>query len=138
MATALDFWDRADGVGSDGCWTWREGKCRGYGSVLIWGARKAAHRVAYELVRGPIPDGYEVHHECRTRACVNPSHLEALPASAHRARTYEQVGLKTHCAKGHEFAPENTGYETKRSGSVARKCKACRREASRLARRRPR
>jgi hypothetical protein len=45
-----------------------------------------AHRLAYELARGPIPSGYEVDHRCRVRCCVNPDHLAALPEAEHHAK----------------------------------------------------
>ena len=44
---------------------------------------KKAHRVAWERVHGPIPEGHHIHHVCRNRACVNVAHLELLPASEH-------------------------------------------------------
>jgi hypothetical protein len=37
-----------------------------------------AHRFAYELAKGPVPDGFDVHHTCLTRRCVNPDHLESV------------------------------------------------------------
>lgn len=46
-----------------------------------------AHRIAWVVHRGPVPPGYEIHHMCRTRACVDPAHLEALPIAEHRLIT---------------------------------------------------
>jgi hypothetical protein len=43
-----------------------------------------AHRVAYEFVKGPIPEGMELHHKCRIRDCVNPDHLEPIEREEHR------------------------------------------------------
>ena len=61
----------------DGCWLLgRAGNFRGYGGVKITDRRKyAAHRVAYALVKGPIPAGMLVCHRCDTPRCVRPDHL---------------------------------------------------------------
>jgi uncharacterized Zn finger protein (UPF0148 family) len=77
------FWKRVDKNGPDGCWLWK-GTIKnrdGYGYVSLPGAPpryKAAHRAAYELSKGPIPEGMVIHHKCRIRDCVNPDHLEPL------------------------------------------------------------
>lgn len=65
------------------CWLWRRAKATGYGVVNVEGRQVGAHRVYYELYVGPIPAGYQIHHECETAACVNPGHLTALSPGEH-------------------------------------------------------
>lgn len=59
-------------VRSDGCWSWTGPKNeRGYGHIR----HQYAHRIAYELFVGPIPDGLFVLHRCDNPPCTNPEHL---------------------------------------------------------------
>jgi hypothetical protein len=75
-------------VDESGCWIWQRYINRhGYGRLARGGKRgtprQLAHRWYYERLVGPIPDGLELDHLCRNRACVNPDHLEpvTMPAS---------------------------------------------------------
>src|SRR5687767_10789272 len=65
-----------------GCWVWTGSMYRsGYAQIRMGGRGgplRRAHRVAFEIFRGPIPDGLELDHLCRVKACVNPWHLEPV------------------------------------------------------------
>lgn len=76
--TIARFWSKIQ-VGRDtDCWPWRGGE--DYGRVKIDGKLYLPHRLAYEIVNGPIPEGAGYHgtvvrHRCDNPACCNPSHL---------------------------------------------------------------
>jgi DNA-binding transcriptional regulator YiaG len=59
----------------NGCWVWQGVKRLGYGMVYIDGHSTGAHRVAWRLLRGPIPAGLFVCHACDNPPCCNPDHL---------------------------------------------------------------
>ena len=64
----------------DECWPWLGGiDGRGYGCAAAGNGRAVkAHRLAYQLLVGPIPEGLELDHLCRNRVCCNPVHLEPV------------------------------------------------------------
>lgn len=69
------FWAKVD-RDSGGCWKWQGGKrSDGYGLFQIGPKSRRAHRVAYVLVKGPIPAGLDVLHHCDNPPCCNPDHL---------------------------------------------------------------
>lgn len=105
------FWAKVERVESSECWLWlacQDGK--GYG--LFWVGRYVrAHRFAYELLVGPIPEGLQLDHLCRVRHCVNPAHLEPVTNRENVLRGEglpAQAARKTHCPHGHPYDEANT------------------------------
>jgi len=114
------FWAFVDKSGD--CWLWKAAKDQaGYGLFTLEpGVSRRAHRVAYEMEVGPIPDGLEIDHLCRVRACVRPLHLEAVTRLENIRRVPWPNSAKTHCRNGHPFAGENLV----RVGNE-RRCRTC-------------
>lgn len=74
--TRQEIEDRSIPVPEAGCHLWLGNPTnRGYGQIKKLGRSFAAHRVAWLVFRGPIPDGLCVMHKCDTPTCVNPDHL---------------------------------------------------------------
>jgi hypothetical protein len=72
--TPEEFWKRVTKL-DDGCWRYNQTRQGHYGATMVHGRHQAAHRWAYELTHGPIPDGLLVLHNCNHTYCVNPEHL---------------------------------------------------------------
>ena len=123
------FWDKV--TKTSVCWIWEGAKTtNGYGVSSLRGRSIVAHRRAYLELVGPIPEGMQLDHLCRVRACVNPSHLEPVTPreNARRADLYPVGNIQssqTHCKRGHEFTPENTYTRRGRH----RECRTCKRAA---------
>lgn len=118
----------------NGCWVWQRHKdVWGYGRTSI-GPDKArgAHRASFMAFIGPIPEGMTVDHLCFNPPCVNPDHLRLLPP-LENARN-QPAALKTHCAHGHEFTPENTRLQRRPGGTAWRSCRTCKQLRDRLRR----
>lgn len=89
------FWQNVDRSGGlDACWlyglTATLHPLVHYRIHTVRGQTYAAHRVAYTLVKGPIPDGLEIDHTCDVKACVNPAHLEPVSHRENIVRGYER------------------------------------------------
>lgn len=130
------FWDKIDKTES--CWVWTGARVNGYGVVTRHGQMNYVHRVAYEMLIGPIPGGFTLDHLCHThssprcelgglclhRACANPAHLEPVPGPVNTLRGFGPSGensRKTHCKRGHPLSGANLYRKNGR-----RHCRACR------------
>lgn len=107
----------------DDCWIWDGSKVDGYGRMNVkcedgkWRG-KLTHILVYEHFVGAVPEGFEIDHKCRNRACCNPSHLEPVTHKVNVRRGLSMVKLEF-CKSGrHRLTEEN---RRPRDGS----CKTC-------------
>lgn len=125
------FWSRTIPEPNSGCHFWLgASNKRRYGFMCFDGRSQKAHRIAWLLTRGPIPQGLRVLHRCDMPECVNPDHL-FLGTQADNVADMESKGRqvranaqKTHCKRGHEFTPGNTWLEH----NGWRHCRTCAQE----------
>lgn len=130
------FWAKVSENPETGCWEWTGAKNRtgGYGvfgplADSPYGGR-CAHRIAFTVLGGSIPQGFDLDHLCRVRHCVNPAHLEAVTRSENVLRgslpqlRRDTAGTLTHCPQGHEYTDENRAIYAGR-GRVHRMCRTC-------------
>ena len=131
MPNAIDkFWSNVIPEPNSGCWIWLGSlNDAGYGRHRCRSLKTHhAHRTAYVLIRGAIPDGMTLDHLCRVRCCVNPDHLDpcTLKENVRRSPIFKgemiAAGELALCPAGHAFTPENT-----RIYRNWRHCRACHR-----------
>lgn len=119
------LWERIDKTAPNGCWLWQGAlNAAGYGAVGKDNKVLRVHRVTYELLVGPIPEGMQLDHLCRVRACCNPQHLEPVTNKENwlRGQHHTAVMLRENkCKRGHEMTEENT-YWRKNGGRLCRAC----------------
>lgn len=115
------FWAKVVPEPNSGCYLWTAAVMgKGYGYFHWDGRNQGAHRVAYSILVGPIPEGFEVDHHCQTPLCVNPTHLEVVTSRENKRR---QATRRTSCKEGHLFTLEST-YTTSAGYRVCRTCHA--------------
>jgi hypothetical protein len=117
---------------NSGCWFWMGTiATNGYGRVHNFRARGkylAAHRVIYELIRGPVSATLDLDHLCRVRSCVNPNHLEPVTRQVNARRgmcgalTKARYEAMEFCRKGHPRSAENLYRRPDGRGTGCRMC----------------
>lgn len=141
MTSALDAMQKADDWSArlfwpkvrktEACWIWtgamRDGGYGHFSGMRFIGTNRA-HRVAWILAHGPIPDGLVLDHLCRNRACVNPGHMEPVShaENVRRGIAGQNMASKTHCPSGHPYLGDNL-----KTYSGQRFCVACCRRSRR-------
>lgn len=110
---------------TDTCWIWQaHTQPTGYGQFWLDGKLHPAHRIAYQLYIGPIPEGLEIDHLCGNPSCVNPAHLEPTSHRVNSQRRFNHANgnsVKTHCVRGHELTADNL----RPNQGNHRRCKEC-------------
>lgn len=129
--TEEKFWARVDrSGGTDACWPWTGRFYPNHYGIVGWRRRAwRAHRLAWELMRSPIPPGLVVDHLCRNRACCNPRHMRVVTIATNVTENSTSPSarnkLKTHCDHGHALSGANLALESASDGRVFRRCRTC-------------
>jgi len=113
------------------CWEWQGWRGTwGHGYISVGSAKDGTnrlvlvHRLAYETLVGPIPEGLEIDHLCRNPCCLNPSHLQPVTHRENLDRSpfawWHKRRALTHCPQGHPYDAQNTIWRYDH-----RYCRAC-------------
>jgi hypothetical protein len=111
----------AEGLDPHVCWLWPGYiGANGYGYYRTNERNLTAHRVSYTIFIGPIPDGQQLDHRCRVRACWNPHHLDVVSPreNTQRGLPFREKRARPpliRCHRGHDKKP-------------GRRCLICHRE----------
>lgn len=127
----------AEAANAGGCFVWPHSRqSKGYGQIWRDGKNALAHRVAYEIAYGPIPDGLWVLHHCDNPPCINLRHLY-LGTPSDNSRDMVAKGRRkggfargSACRRGHAYDADNTRHRA----DGRRDCRACDRIRDRLRR----
>lgn len=143
VGTAEYIQSRAQ-VEPNGCILWTSSLSQdGYGKAVVGyrgrakPIRRYAHRVAYEMWKGDVPEGLELDHLCRNRRCINPDHLEPVNRKENVRRGQLPELMRDPnwrpkrrrvdvCINGHPMSGDNLGFNGKR-----RWCRSCKKNTSR-------
>jgi hypothetical protein len=106
------------------CWLF-SGPANPYGR-LDKGPERSTHRLGWTWLRGPIPDGMELHHLCGVNACWNPDHLRVVTHAENMA-----FAAKPHCKRGHPLSGANLRIDPRTGARICRACNAANQRAYR-------
>jgi hypothetical protein len=137
------IFDRVDCSDVTACWMWPGAVYSPGCGHISWQVNnqqfhRTVHRVVYEALVGPIPEGMDLDHLCHDpaichpdpasacphRRCCNPSHLEPVSRSVNLRRggtVAAERAARTHCPQGHPYDDANTYFDTK-GRRVCREC----------------
>jgi hypothetical protein len=115
----------------EGCWTGtQKARYDGYVAVSCGGKYYYLHRLVWETTKGQaIPEGMELDHLCRNRACCNPAHLEPVTGKVNTLRSEGVTAVnarKATCDMGHPLIASNL-YRRPNGG---RRCRFCNKKAA--------
>ena len=124
----------------NGCLEWTGTTAHGYGRIWVNDALAATHRLAWELVNGPIPEGIQVLHHCDNPPCCETEPSDEHPDGhlflgtiadnsadmAAKGRAFNGRASLTHCKRGHLFDETNTHVNPKTGARNCRMCRAAR------------
>ncbi len=112
------FWSRVNRQPADGCWLWIGARSsNGYGSVRLGKRMVNAHRIAWVMYNGEIPQDVWVLHICDVncsagdksyRLCVRPGHMFLGTAHDNAQDASVKGRLATGDRSGQRLHPERT------------------------------
>lgn len=88
---------------TDSCWIWSGHVTQnGYGQIKYKSKGLGAHRVSYQIHKGPIPEGLYVCHSCDNPSCVNPDHLWLGTHTDNMRDMYAKGRQRSNPVRGHD------------------------------------
>lgn len=125
------FWAKVRVDDATGCWLWTAARKRGYGVFHFDGRQRLAHRLAFQALVGPVPEGLVLDHfACDNPPCCNPEHVRPATVRENTLRSRSSfAGInsrKTHCHRGHPLDGEHLMLVP-----GGRQCRTCRKERDR-------